>query len=152
MGGEKRRAKSLRIGVHHADAVVWGPVYRTRLRKYATEHPMTPPPRMTTFGGVFDGAAWASDGAADAIATRTPPRRDDARRDDDDDDDDDGSDAPHAADAAVGRSGAGGMEVLRRARRRDDTCRNFLEVRSIQTVFHPYIGFNTLSRLLSTDR
>ena len=81
---------------------------------------MTPPPRMTTFGGVFDGAARASDGAADAIATRTPPRRDD-------DDDDDGSDAPHAADAAVGRSGAGGMEVLRRARRRDDTCRNFLE-------------------------
>jgi hypothetical protein len=27
-----RRAKSLRIGVHHANAVVWGPVYRTRLR------------------------------------------------------------------------------------------------------------------------
>ena len=26
-----RRAKSLRIGVHHADAVVWGPVYRTHL-------------------------------------------------------------------------------------------------------------------------
>eukprot|EP00982_Pelagococcus_subviridis_P014966 31369-Pelagococcus_subviridis.AAC.4 len=26
-----RRQKSLRIGVHHADAVVWGPVYRTRL-------------------------------------------------------------------------------------------------------------------------
>jgi hypothetical protein len=24
-----RRAKSLRIGVHHANAVVWGPVYRT---------------------------------------------------------------------------------------------------------------------------
>eukprot|EP00982_Pelagococcus_subviridis_P017615 31551-Pelagococcus_subviridis.AAC.15 len=32
MGGEKRREiKSLRIGVHHADAVVWEPVYRTRL-------------------------------------------------------------------------------------------------------------------------
>ena len=31
MGGETRRAKSLRIGVHHADAVVWEPVYRTRL-------------------------------------------------------------------------------------------------------------------------
>eukprot|EP00982_Pelagococcus_subviridis_P015244 31386-Pelagococcus_subviridis.AAC.9 len=31
MGGEKRRAKSLRNGVHHADGVVWGPVYRTRL-------------------------------------------------------------------------------------------------------------------------
>eukprot|EP00982_Pelagococcus_subviridis_P009745 30942-Pelagococcus_subviridis.AAC.11 len=32
MGGEKRRQKSLRIGVHHADAVAWGPVRRTRLR------------------------------------------------------------------------------------------------------------------------
>ena len=27
-----RREKSLRIGVHHADGVVWGPVYRTHLR------------------------------------------------------------------------------------------------------------------------
>ena len=26
-----RREKSLRIGVHHANAVVWEPVYRTRL-------------------------------------------------------------------------------------------------------------------------
>ena len=26
-----RRAKSLRNGVHHANAVVWEPVYRTRL-------------------------------------------------------------------------------------------------------------------------
>eukprot|EP00982_Pelagococcus_subviridis_P013439 31252-Pelagococcus_subviridis.AAC.13 len=26
-----RRAKSLRNGVHHADADVWGPVYRTHL-------------------------------------------------------------------------------------------------------------------------
>jgi len=32
MSGEKRRAKSLRIGVHIANAVVWGPVYRTHLR------------------------------------------------------------------------------------------------------------------------
>ena len=32
MGGETRRAKSLRNGVHHANAVVWGPVYRTHLR------------------------------------------------------------------------------------------------------------------------
>jgi hypothetical protein len=31
VGGEKPRQKSLRIGVHHANAVVWGPVYRTRL-------------------------------------------------------------------------------------------------------------------------
>eukprot|EP00982_Pelagococcus_subviridis_P011444 31085-Pelagococcus_subviridis.AAC.19 len=29
VGGETRRQKSLRIGVHHADGVVWGPVYRT---------------------------------------------------------------------------------------------------------------------------
>ena len=32
LGGEKHRAKSLRIGVHHANAVVWEPVYRTHLR------------------------------------------------------------------------------------------------------------------------
>jgi len=31
MGGEMRRAKSLRIGVHHANAVVWGTVCRTHL-------------------------------------------------------------------------------------------------------------------------
>ena len=31
MGGARRRQKSLRIGVHHANAVVWGPVYRTHL-------------------------------------------------------------------------------------------------------------------------
>ena len=30
-----RRVKSLRIGVHHANAVVWGPVYRTHLRRVA---------------------------------------------------------------------------------------------------------------------
>ena len=28
-----RRQKSLRIGVYHADGVVWGPVYRTRLTR-----------------------------------------------------------------------------------------------------------------------
>ena len=28
-----RRRKSLRIGVHHANGVVWRPVYRTRLRR-----------------------------------------------------------------------------------------------------------------------
>ncbi len=27
LGGEKGREKSLRIGVHHADGVVWGPVW-----------------------------------------------------------------------------------------------------------------------------
>jgi len=28
VGGEARKAKSLRIGVHNANAVVWGPVRR----------------------------------------------------------------------------------------------------------------------------
>jgi hypothetical protein len=36
VGGEMRREKSLRIGVHHANAVVWGPVYRTRLASVST--------------------------------------------------------------------------------------------------------------------
>jgi hypothetical protein len=31
VGAETCRQKSLRIGVHLANAVVWGPVYRTRL-------------------------------------------------------------------------------------------------------------------------
>ena len=31
LGGEMRRAKSFRNGVHNANAVVRGPVYRTRL-------------------------------------------------------------------------------------------------------------------------
>ena len=35
VGGETRRAKSLRIGVHHANAVVWEPVYRTHLSALA---------------------------------------------------------------------------------------------------------------------
>eukprot|EP00982_Pelagococcus_subviridis_P017260 31527-Pelagococcus_subviridis.AAC.3 len=37
MGGEMRRAKSLRNGVHHANAVVWGPVCRTHLKLPARE-------------------------------------------------------------------------------------------------------------------
>ena len=36
MGGERRRQKSLRIGVHHANGVVWGPVYRTHLTHLGT--------------------------------------------------------------------------------------------------------------------
>eukprot|EP00982_Pelagococcus_subviridis_P005661 29767-Pelagococcus_subviridis.AAC.1 len=41
LGGERRRErKSLRNGVHHANAVVWGPVYRTRLSvASAPRHP-----------------------------------------------------------------------------------------------------------------
>ena len=34
-----RREKSLRIGVHHADAVVWEPVYRTHLRRMSSIAP-----------------------------------------------------------------------------------------------------------------
>ncbi len=32
VGSEMRREKSLRIGVHHANGVVWEPVYVTRTR------------------------------------------------------------------------------------------------------------------------
>eukprot|EP00982_Pelagococcus_subviridis_P012927 31200-Pelagococcus_subviridis.AAC.9 len=39
MSGEKRREKSLRNGVHHANGVVWEPVYRTRLREKNLFHP-----------------------------------------------------------------------------------------------------------------
>ena len=62
MGGEKRRQKSLRIGVHHANAVVWEPACRTRLRSrsrsstrrpslprvYASDAPATPAPTTMT--------------------------------------------------------------------------------------------------------
>ena len=34
-----RRAKSLRIGVHHADAVVWEPVYGTHLFRGVAQPP-----------------------------------------------------------------------------------------------------------------
>ena len=43
MGGEKPRQKSLRIGVHHANAVVWGPVYRTRLDPSHVPHRLLAP-------------------------------------------------------------------------------------------------------------
>ena len=33
IGGEKRRETSLMHGVHHANAIVWGPVYRTHLHE-----------------------------------------------------------------------------------------------------------------------
>eukprot|EP00982_Pelagococcus_subviridis_P000264 1996-Pelagococcus_subviridis.AAC.2 len=46
MGGEERRAKSSRNGVRHANAVVWGPVYGTRLRAVEkTQHPRERPRR-----------------------------------------------------------------------------------------------------------
>jgi hypothetical protein len=49
VGGETRRTKSLRISVHHANAVVWGPVYRTRLESRGGSSPRSrgvpPPPR-----------------------------------------------------------------------------------------------------------
>jgi len=44
MGGEMRRAKSLRNGVHHAIAAVWEPVYRTYL-KFSSS--MTSTPRIS---------------------------------------------------------------------------------------------------------
>ena len=40
-----RRGKSLRNGVHLANAVVWGPVYRTRLRRRLRRRRRAPPAR-----------------------------------------------------------------------------------------------------------
>ena len=41
LGGEKQRRerKSLRNGVHHANGVVWGPVYRTHLVRRQNDRP-----------------------------------------------------------------------------------------------------------------
>ena len=44
MGGHKRREKSLRIGVHHANGVVWGPVYRTHLNIARSARKLSLPP------------------------------------------------------------------------------------------------------------
>jgi len=40
VGGEKRREKSLRLGVHHADAVVWEPVREERTPRSGTHDSM----------------------------------------------------------------------------------------------------------------
>eukprot|EP00982_Pelagococcus_subviridis_P017817 31566-Pelagococcus_subviridis.AAC.27 len=55
MGGERRRQKSLRIGVHHANAVVWELVYRTRLSSKAA-------------AAIFSSGESAGAGAAAAAA------------------------------------------------------------------------------------
>eukprot|EP00982_Pelagococcus_subviridis_P008081 30807-Pelagococcus_subviridis.AAC.8 len=52
MGGEKRReVKSLRIGVHLADAVVWEPVYRTHLSRAVTRAKRFPIQARSVDGG-----------------------------------------------------------------------------------------------------
>jgi hypothetical protein len=65
-----RRAKSLRIGVHHADAVVWEPVCRTHLRT------------NVTIGGASEASsagAAASASASDAVDGRHCDGRTDRR-------------------------------------------------------------------------
>jgi hypothetical protein len=59
MGGETRRAKSFRNGVHHANGVVWGPVYRTHLdvrvlrpERRLRERVLDPHPRRGALGGL----------------------------------------------------------------------------------------------------
>eukprot|EP00982_Pelagococcus_subviridis_P005680 29785-Pelagococcus_subviridis.AAC.4 len=39
MGGDRRREKSLRIGVHRGDAAVWGPVRPRRRRRDRVDGP-----------------------------------------------------------------------------------------------------------------
>ena len=71
MGGERRREKSLRIGVHHADAVVWGPVCnRTRLSAPPARfsgNAATSPMAYTLFGSI------PSPDAANVPSTAMPP-------------------------------------------------------------------------------
>jgi hypothetical protein len=77
-----RRAKSLRNGVHRANAVVWGPVYRTRLDEIT--RPLAPVSKMNgpTSRPSIVGRTSTCDDRADSIGTvggkfalnRTEPR------------------------------------------------------------------------------
>ena len=76
LAGRTRREKSLRIGVHHADAVVWEPVYA---KKDATPAPATPASSSTTTTAERFNAWHASVSPAKATAEETTAR--DASRD-----------------------------------------------------------------------
>eukprot|EP00982_Pelagococcus_subviridis_P006294 30051-Pelagococcus_subviridis.AAC.2 len=109
MGGETRRAKSLRIGVHHADAVVWGPVDRLIVPPRV---PRPPPPapvrrehrRRQRREDGRDPEPARADGRADGGGDDVSKRTRDASR---------GGDAP---DAASHRDRAEGVRVGRRHR------------------------------------
>jgi hypothetical protein len=77
VGGEKRRQKSLRIGVHHADVVVWEPVYRTHLM-LTTMRMKKIPARVRRVAAV--AAAAAAHVAAPLLRDRRPRDRPRARR------------------------------------------------------------------------
>eukprot|EP00982_Pelagococcus_subviridis_P016643 31490-Pelagococcus_subviridis.AAC.3 len=82
-----RRGKSLRIGVHHADGVVWGPVYRTHLKAIPGSSPRScrvssrwVSRRTAARGGRsrWSTSSWAR--CPRARGGRTPPRRCRSRR------------------------------------------------------------------------
>eukprot|EP00982_Pelagococcus_subviridis_P009255 30915-Pelagococcus_subviridis.AAC.5 len=60
LGGEMCRAKSLRIGVHHADAAVWGPVRGESNRSFA--------PSTQSIGTPFEGTHSPNSGCFPTIA------------------------------------------------------------------------------------
>eukprot|EP00982_Pelagococcus_subviridis_P017569 31550-Pelagococcus_subviridis.AAC.2 len=78
VGGERRREKSLRIGVHHANAVVWGPVYRTHLRRASSSPPPSPPSSIAEIFAFSSNAparpeVVAADAPSFAFARLPPP-------------------------------------------------------------------------------
>ena len=62
-----RRQKSLRIGVHHVDGVVWGPVYRTRLMRDRRRPRRTVFPRRKQPPGCLDVPADATRVVPDGV-------------------------------------------------------------------------------------
>ena len=76
MGGETRRAKSLRNGVHHANAVVWGPVYRTHLRDGGGEsqHPGSASVAQELFRVELPRAHQRQERRAPLVVARVPVR------------------------------------------------------------------------------
>eukprot|EP00982_Pelagococcus_subviridis_P002275 17589-Pelagococcus_subviridis.AAC.1 len=67
----RREIKSLRIGVHHANAVVWEPVYRTRL------NPVSPRPNQSLSRMSCSMRRWLPFAAdvitATGVTCRSPP-------------------------------------------------------------------------------
>ena len=71
-----RRAKSLRIGVHHANGVVWGPVYRTHLSRTLRTRPRRSATRARGRSTRPRGPPRSRSAPAPAPATATAARRD----------------------------------------------------------------------------
>ena len=71
-----RRAKSLRIGVHHANGVAWGPVYGTHLSRTLRTRPRRSATRARGRSTRPRGPPRSRSAPAPAPATATAARRD----------------------------------------------------------------------------